>query len=136
MTDKMMRDDVGDTNANLQAIQDALKERIMTDNMTICVECKHYVEEAPMPVGDCGMAVITHDLCKKHENLVRSPVHGHMMLDRTLPYCRDVNKGDCKDFEELDVETANEMLDELTAALVGPYLTRRERFKRWLGMKI
>lgn len=125
----------------------------MTETMTICVECKHYVKSTLQPTGNSGMRVMLHYLCGKHGTQAIDPVHG--TRNKVLPECRDINKGNCEDWEMLDAEwmrakakEQNAKLDQmvediermpwgLLCGVRAPWdLTLRERLKSWLGMEI
>ena len=106
----------------------------MTENMTICVECKHYVKEGFNP-SVCGIGdILMHDICKAREEFIKSPIFGHDVLAKPRPYCRDINKGDCKDFEKLELGVVD--VNVLAESWERLPVTRWERLKSWLGMKI
>lgn len=70
--------------------------------MTICFQCKHLVKKS-------RKARIWYDLgCQRHVREKRTcPMTGEMVADgsgveistETYKYCRDVNTGECPDYE-------------------------------------
>ena len=65
-------------------------------DMKICYTCKHFLNLEP---GSCRADVWYNHRCKAGSHGVKwqNPVTGNFDVDE-LPYCRDINDGDCKLF--------------------------------------